>query len=472
MLASNHSNRLQYYGLIALLLINTIEGVLRYVLLGISLEKLLYAKDAVALGLVFWSLWDGFHRRSYNKPLIAFLVSIITWGVVSFFYVHNALQTAFAIKLLLPIMVGMVSGPALFNNGGAACQVLMRLWLVSVTGLLFSAAITVPWAGLSYEVAGIAIEGTRAWTIDSVERLAGFGRASTEVSCQILFFAIFVVCYGRKRWLSVLVWVASGPLIVLATTRSVVLAYAILSVFFCANYWVPSLQLLWKQSLTMMMALMIALPLIPEKAFGILASLKLGGVAKMDSLLIRVEETWPEALNLLKSDGSFIIGRGIGGIAVAQKLFEPDAYNPGDNLFIFLLLVFGSFAFLILAAFLARLLMVNLSSGNTELFTFSTGLAIISIGTLLNGIENLCEGVFLGLALSAIPMSRKRRLPRSTGRTLIIPKSRGPCRTAFFKKPNPESYHAGIQRHHPHARSAGISTTCGRFSLGPDHPPT
>ena len=52
-------------------------------------------------------------------------------------------------------------------------------------------------------------------------------------------------------------------------------------------------------------------------------------------------ETWPAALDFLKSAGDPFLGRGIGGIGVSQLYFEKQYYIPGDNLFVYAFGYFG-----------------------------------------------------------------------------------------------------------------------------------
>ena len=399
-----------YYGALVYLLINTVEGLLRYTLLAAGLPFLIYSRDAFIVVVVLWFLLSGLRRRSCSLPLAIVLLIICFWSIIACKYVHNVRQTAFGIKLFLPHMLGIIAAPALLDARKNTAKWIALLWLLAVSGVFFSAVVDVPWSGLSYEVGGVEIEGTRSWTIGGVPRLAGFGRSSTEVAIQILFFATYMVCFGRSRVLRLAVWIISAPALLLATTRAAIIAYGLVSLFLIVQAVLPSLECFWKQILSVTAALMVVLPLIPSNSLDALSRMSGGGVANIKSLYMRMEDTWPEAFDLLKQEGSPVFGRGIGGISIPQRLFEQEAHNPGDNLFLYLLLVFGWFSLAIIIAIVIGLQALKLSGDMGSLFAFCAGLALFGIGLLLNGIEFSCPGVFVGAAFSYVFARLRRRI--------------------------------------------------------------
>jgi O-Antigen ligase len=257
--------------------------------------------------------------------------------------------------------------------------------------------IRMPWVGLSYMVGDVQVVGSREWTIEGVSRLAGLGRSSIAAGCQILFFAVFLMCFSRSRLLSLVVWACSAPAVLLTTSRSALLGYAAASAFWFLFWLFPSLYRLWKWAVPAMFALVVLVPLIPADSFRIIESATHSKAGQVASFFDRIENTWPEAFDLVATDGSFIFGRGLGGIGTAQKTFEPELENPADNLFVYLFVIFGPFSLLMLASVLVRVQRVNIQRGAAALHMICTALAVAGVGLMLNGIEDSCASIFAGM---------------------------------------------------------------------------
>ena len=405
--------RFVYYGTILLFLIDTIEGALRFALLSVGTEFLIYLKDVFVLIAVLWVLCTGLLRRSLNKPFAVLLTILAVWSIVGFRVVGNIGQALLGLKLFLPITLGMIAAPALFARKTQTVRFMVVLWIVSVVGLVSSALFPMPWSGLSYQVGDVQMQVARKWGLDGVERLAGFSRSSISVAFQVFIFALFVLCFSNNRSVRVGVWVLSAPVLVLTTQRGIMIGYLVVTGFHAARTFFPSLRRVWRLILPLTAVLMVALPLIPAGCFKFLALSNLPGIGKVTSFFDRAEDEWPEAFRLLRIKGSMIFGRGIGGIGTAQSIFEPEFQNPADNFFLYLFVTFGVSSIVLIGFITIRCFLQDVKKNRESLYVFSGGLAVFAIGTLMNCVENVPASITIGTLLARISIRSRNPFPQS-----------------------------------------------------------
>lgn len=391
------------YGTLVYLASGTVEGALRFALASLHLETLLYLRDAFALTVVLWRLYRGLRTRDFGCPLPQLLALLVIWSAIGCRYTSGLSQVLFGFKIFLPLMLGIASYPCLINGRRNVGGIFFLLWSLATLGLFCSAVVRMPWVGLSYQVGETQVEGSREWTINGVDRLAGLSRSSMAVANQIVFFAIALACFVRSRLLRAGLWLASAPAIVLSTSRSSLMGYAAATGLLLAQSVAPSLHRIWKCAIPLLACIMVAAPLLPPQAFGFLESVGQGeGVGQTNSFFDRVENTWPDAFDLVRTKGSLILGRGVGGIGTPQKTFEPDLNNPADNLFVYLFALFGLASGAILGCILLRLPSLRMAGDRGALHAACVGLAVMAVGITSNCIEDSCISIFAGGFLSRL----------------------------------------------------------------------
>jgi hypothetical protein len=304
-------------------------------------------------------------------------------------------------------------------------DVLIRLFRVFVPvvslGVFLDLVLDLPWSGFTYDAYGISVEGSRMWHTFGIERLAGFGRASFETAI-ILFslsalYLIDLIAFRRGshfqsgRYDRILFVVAAAG-IVLTTSKSTLAACLAMGVF-VLTVWrfrlrrdVTPVASLAVKALTVFLLLFAVLPPIlsktrPDLMRNLIHSDNRIMAMFSASYLERYERMWPEAFLLLADSGAWVTGRGVGGIGMAQKYFEPGLTNAGDNLFVYLLVDFGlvitSLLILVLAAAVFKLQIgqwrhVYLGGFLVIMLTYGATLNVIESPTLM-----LTIGLLLGL---------------------------------------------------------------------------
>jgi hypothetical protein len=276
----------------------------------------------------------------------------------------------------------------------------------------------VPWTGLVYKVGEVQVEAAREWTTFGLERVAGFSRASYDAAGHLLFLAVAMVILGRGRVWRWLAWLATGVLIGLTTTKKSLGVFLVLTALFVPMLW-PRVRRGLKQAIGAMVpwgavAIGIALPV---------STLFVRYRLKFDSLVSaflfasfedRLTVVWPDGFALLREHGNVLLGRGIGGIGVAQRYFEPARYTSADNLYLYSYVTFGLAALLMIVLYgwaVSRLGVSDLASApGWSRLVWWWAIVVLLSGWATNGLEGPFVAMVLGCTLAAATRIRAKKV--------------------------------------------------------------
>lgn len=386
-----------------------IEGPLRYLLALANLETALYARDAVLIGAIMLAtVWHL--RRPVSIHVVVLLFLLAFHGLTGVLFTAQPLQVAFGLKMILPFVLGVVIFKwARFGSGALQATVLF-LFTVTVTGIFLNYFYTFEWEGFSYRVGDTNVQGAVRWWHDGGQkRLAGFARSSYDAAILVVACAMFLAIQVRSALFSLLLWAVAGLAIILTTTKGALFAYAVLTVFFALRLrlgrhgeaW--ALRMLWLPA-----AIMVLLP-VYSGVFNVhldfdspVERLLLGSYAE------RMESVWPRAFANLEQAGSFLIGRGIGGIGTPQLYFEPSLWNFADNLFVFAYSTCGIFAFAYLFFLLWQSQSLKLRN-SVDALTFANLMFSFIYGITTAVLESAVIAFLLGLAFGKLLESYAER---------------------------------------------------------------
>ena len=384
-----------FYGIILYLLSFIVEGPIRYVLHSTGGESIIYIRDVFMVYILIAYMFNVLLLGRINKIMMATIFILFFHTIVGIFYLGKS-QVLFGLKLMVPLLMGMMAYPIFSSRPETIKKIFLIFFSIAVLGVFLNMFVTFPWEGISYELAGHEIEGTRAWAAFGFKRLAGFSRISFGVAAQILIFSIYLISHLELTLVTVPLWLLAGIAILATTSKSIMVAYAVISLFLMIRKIIPNFYDIYQKALIVPIIIMIVLPVWAY----IFSGSNVGMDILKNPLLVtfsdRMLNTWPDAFNILQKQGNFFLGRGIGAMGVSQVYFESQYYSPADNLFVYAL---GFFGMMSIVYFLYIYKLAQKIDLKNDLFYYYFILFFIIYGTLINVIETNFMLLFLGIWL-------------------------------------------------------------------------
>jgi hypothetical protein len=380
-----------YFGTLIYIATAIFEGPLRFLLHTIGIDYLLYLRDIFIFIAVFYYCALALQEFKINKIFLVTIFIMIFHSIIALFYLNNYLMILFAWKIYLPICFGILYGNLLFDNIKTTKRVFIFFLLSAILGVTLNFFKPFPWEGLEYSVAGVDIEGVRAWTMYGIKRLSGFSRASFDAAIQILLLVIFIICYIKNKYCKILLWLLAGPAILLTTTKGILSVYILITLFFIVYRYMPNYFKIYQKLLLILCVIGIILPPISyyiPRAYDL--------PLMISSFFERIFIGWPDAFQLVRDHGNLLLGRGFGGMGTSQFYFEPQKFNPGDSIY---LLAYGNFGLLSIVYFLYIAVIGQSINLKTELFYYLFLLSFFAYGITTSCIENSLFSLFLGTYL-------------------------------------------------------------------------
>jgi hypothetical protein len=375
-----------------------LDAPFRYGLSLLHLDLFVYLPKMLLAGFLALVLLKS--REAVTARMVGgFLLAYLAWGVVN---LADYRQALFGLWVLVPFLFGLWMGR--YAAIPRWRHLIIWLFILTAGGVFLDFLFALPWGGKYGDVLGYKILVSRQWDSFSMERCAGFARASFDAASQLLVFGILLVVSPGRRWTRVLVWLCAGVGIALTTSKGALGAWLLLTIYFMGGgllRWPRCWARLWEGALAGILLGMIVLPLSVlwfhyDPAF-------FGRTMKFLFLSFteRLTWMWPDSWRLLDLGGGYHwwTGRGWGGLGAAQAYFEPALYRAGDNAFVYAAVLLGlPAAFLGIAAF-GVTLWRRLRHGAPD-WLLSLVLAIISYGVVMNIFEEPLLAYALGLSLT------------------------------------------------------------------------
>ena len=406
--------------LYAFLALEALAGPARYYFAQAGLPALIYLPKLLIVGVVLASALRTLYRGRLRPAFAAVLSLFVIFALAGWAFTGNGLQAAFGIFALLPLVYAVLAEPALRQMGLRIRPYIALLWCAAALGVAIDARFDVPWTGLAYQLGDAEIQGSREWTTFGVERVAGFARASYEAADQLLLLALPLMFLYRSHILKLAIWLATGALIYLTTTKKTGGTFLLLTVLLPLMNPAVAPALIRRAATVAVPIAVAAVGIgLPISTFFITYRLDLDSVLSQvlfASFEDRLTVVWPTSLKLALEHGSAVLGRGIGGIGAAQKLYEPMLFMPGDSLYIYLYVTFGLLAFGFVAVYVGNLVRLDTQGSPWSRMIWALGVAVLLNGWANNGLESPITASMLGLTLAyAYAAHHSRRAPDRLG---------------------------------------------------------
>lgn len=402
---------LQLPALLLFVLTQVFAGVYRWSLDGVGLSALTYAPTALLLASV-GAVATARLRRGQVPARGLLLCLLLCLGVLVGALSVAPKQAVFGVWILIPLVFGYACLRRDWLEAPACRAVAVPVLLLACAGVILDQWLDYPWTGASFELGGKSIAASREWHISERPRLAGFSRSSFDAAAHIAVFAVLAAVHTARRLRRACLWALAVYAIHCTTSRGILLALLVTMAVIEA----PAALRRAAALLATLGGLLFALvPPTLAAVFDLSQTARLQMRSSHGSFLDRMSEMWPSAYELLWSSPVPVLGRGIGGIGAAQGLFEPDAFNAGDNLFVYMLVVFGLLAVPLIVALARAALRAarGADQGRAALTAACLHLLVLWYGAVSNIVENPLPAAILGLLLASA--LAHRRAVHSTG---------------------------------------------------------
>lgn len=392
---------------VGFLTISTFEGTLRFYAASAGVPWVIYVKDLLLIGALAFGTVATLLTDMRNLAFLTVLALIVLGTFVGCVVLPDLRQPLFAAKTWLPLLCGTVVAQSMTAHPKLLLRSLTVLWIAAVAGVFLTWQWPAPWVGFTYEVGGVAIEGSRQWSIGDVDRVPGFSRASFDAALQCIFFGAVIAAFARHYMIGLLIWMVSGAAIYLTLSRSALAGVVVVAVVHAAISSGRMNQRLVKVLVVALAVAVVALPFAAQVYYKNKAEvMDMSTVSSTSSFAERAMYTWPRGLALVERGGNWVTGRGFGGIGIAQQFYEPEIFNAGDNLFVYLWGALGLLGLVPLALMAWQTWRARVPVSPWAAAGMMVVSAYLAVGFTLNGIEAAVPSLILGIGL--VWLSRQR----------------------------------------------------------------
>ncbi|MEE9102934.1 hypothetical protein VXJ36_22240 [Pseudomonas nitroreducens] len=386
---------------VAVLLVETFNGALRFYADQVGLSALVYVPKVGCVIAVAWELFTRPQQRGLWLLLILAAASLM----LGLLHGANSLAGAFSIFIYAPLLFGLLCGTYLEMHRKMLGWAVFFCFVASLAGIALDMLGNVPWKGYTYAMAGVVISGNRAWSAYGLDRIAGFSRMSASLAFMLSIFSLYLGSFRLSLLLRWLIYLVALVGIVLTTNKTSAVAFVIvLLVMNTAGY-----RLIFLLATLVVVFGALALPL-----YGLIVDVEpyLASSSSdnlLGSMVERLVHTWPDLVKVMTYNGWAYTGAGLGmtGSAyAAYPVFGIEQLAVADNTLLYLWLLFGVAGIGLYVLAIPLLMRLQRQPGSEARALLGITYCILLMGWTSDVLEAQVPSLFLGLAIG-----RALRLP-------------------------------------------------------------
>ena len=389
--------------LMLFIIVVVFEGALRYYLWHKNLETLIYLPKVLMLCLFWLAIIIDLANRRINKLYLTLLAGTAGAFLVGWYNTGKFYQAAFGVWIYIPFLYSVLAIKPFLRAEKRPCFFVSALLLATLVGVWWDFFVPFPWTGFSYELGQSMIEASRGWTTFGIDRCAGFSRASFSAANLILFFCIYLSCAVRNKLFIVMMWIASGLGLFATTHKTAIIIYLVLTILIPIIKFFPRtkmIQYCYQIAPGLCAFIGICLPFMG--GFVSVNPTIYAEEVVLSSIGMRLDDTWPDAIQLITNNGNLFLGRGLGGIGASQLHFEPAYYNPVDNMYLSFYASFGIGMFVFVSVWVWGLAKLWPDGRWYDRLFWLFGFVILTSGWMVNSIEDPLTAIAMGLCVSYV----------------------------------------------------------------------
>ncbi|HID3802220.1 hypothetical protein [Klebsiella pneumoniae] len=366
--------------------------------LTLYLAYIRFAPIALMVLLVGYKLCILIPKKLSYILLMVFLLIYVLIGINN----NSLVSSVFGIYIFIPFLFAFLYSTELYqrifvNN----FKFNLFYFLSCAVGILYVNQFGAEWIGAEQEIAGVTKVVSRDWISDGMMRNPGFTGTSVSSATLVIITCTFLgyTLLEKRRFISLLViFAVSAYLIYLTTTKTtmVTLGFVFILIFcsaFITKYIVKTIFLF--------------LTLFSYYCMFNISNVSTGMLT--NTMLIRMYQTWPNAMLLLETPLQYFFGKGFGSIGVPTYYFTPALANSADNMYVYLYVIFGVFSILFSFFFMMKFLSFGLILSKTTKQFLIISLVILTGGITSNLFEASFYSVYGGVIIGMIVSEKKER---------------------------------------------------------------
>jgi hypothetical protein len=372
-------------------------GVVRWILDMVGLAVAAYLPNLAMLSCITVVMRGHIKDKSLTQGAVLLLLIVAYSLILGVITIGKAPQVVFGLWVFTPFFFGIACAPALMRPNPYNTALMVAMFVVTCGGVIVHSVVAYPWVGASITVGGVELEGAREWHTAGKQRLSGLARSSFDVAGQILIAAGLLSLVIKQGWARAIMWGACVYSISLSTSKGILLA--LLMVVIASESLVRRFPLGVKLTFYVGIVWVFFPPLLGW--FGDWTEMYRTDLDNplYGSFIDRMHDMWPKALELMTVYGITPLGRGIGGIGVPLSMFQPDLFNAGDNVFVYVLVLIGFFVVPLFAlGFLALIRMCDHLRHEDVRAVLVMAVGVVWYG----GVSNILEHAMLAFAMGIV----------------------------------------------------------------------
>lgn len=334
-------NRIAFFITIFFFVTLIFDGMLRFYFKALNIYPAVYFPKILLL--LFSALYFLKFFKKYSRLYLLFLFVVLS-AILGLINLGNSSQVLFGFWVSIPFLFGCILGRFFVDDYENYLKACKYLFLIAATGVILNPLFSYPWIGANFHFFGAKLTASRFWTTYWYQRYPGFSHSAINAGSQVIAFATLAVFCKIPRIIKLLIWALAGLSIYLTTSKGIQATYILLSMYFFSLSILRScyaIRLIWAS-----IGLFLAFTNIAIPVASLFFRLNVHWSSIWDrffygSYFLRFHTTWPNTWGVFASVWQWILGKGLGAVGSAQRIYGTGIALPADNVFLFIAVTIG-----------------------------------------------------------------------------------------------------------------------------------
>ncbi|MDH4837169.1 hypothetical protein [Escherichia coli] len=366
--------------------------------LTLYLAYIRFAPIALMILLVGYKLCIIIPKKLSYILLMVFLSIYVLIGMNN----NSLVSSVFGIYIFIPFLFAFLYSTELYqrifvNN----FKFNLFYFLSCAVGIFYVNQFGAEWIGAEQEIAGVTKVVSRYWISDGMMRNPGFTGTSVSSATLVIITCTFLgyTLLEKRKFISLLViFAVSAYLIYLTTTKTTMVTLGFVFILiFCSSFITKYI----------VKTIFLFLTLFSYYCMFNISNVSTGMLT--NTMLIRMYQTWPNAMLLLETPLQYFFGKGFGSIGVPTYYFTPALANSADNMYVYLYVIFGVFSIFFSFFFMMKFLSFGLTLSKSTKQFLIISLVILTGGITSNLFEASFYSVYGGVIIGMIVSEKKEQ---------------------------------------------------------------